>query len=163
MRRRDVERLYAEHARSLLGFLVYRTGNLELAEDVLSETFEAALRAGPLVKRWGSAEKAWLYTTALNRVRDQMRRRRTEERALERVGVDDPGASPPADVAADRDLVQRGLAELAPEEREALALRFGADMSVPEIARLVREPLTTVEGRVYRALRKLRALLAAEQ
>ena len=45
---------------------------------------------------------------------------------------------------------------LTDEEREAIALRFGADMTVPEIAGVLGEKLTTVEGRVYRALRKLR-------
>ncbi len=45
---------------------------------------------------------------------------------------------------------------LSEEEREAIALRFGADLTVPEIAKLTGERLTTVEGRVYRALRKLR-------
>ena len=49
---------------------------------------------------------------------------------------------------------------LSPEEREAIALRFGAELTVPEIAEALREPLTTVEGRVYRALRKLRGELA---
>ena len=57
---------------------------------------------------------------------------------------------------ADRDLISRGLAALSEEEREAIALRFGADLTVPEIAKLTGERLTTVEGRVYRALRKLR-------
>ena len=42
------------------------------------------------------------------------------------------------------------------EEREAISLRFGAELTVPEIAKLTGEKLTTVEGRVYRALRKLR-------
>ena len=44
--------------------------------------------------------------------------------------------------------------------REAVALRFGADLTVPDIAKVTGEPLTTVEGRVYRALRKLRDELA---
>jgi RNA polymerase sigma-70 factor, ECF subfamily len=54
------------------------------------------------------------------------------------------------------------LETLSPEEREAVALRFGADMTVPEMAKVLREPLTTVEGRVYRALRKLRTQLAED-
>ena len=52
------------------------------------------------------------------------------------------------------------LEVLSAEEREAVALRFGADLTVPEIARVLDEQLTTVEGRVYRALRKLKAELA---
>ena len=60
-----------------------------------------------------------------------------------------------------REALERALATLSAEEREAVALRFGADLSVPEIARVLGEPLTTVEGRVYRALRKLRERLEA--
>jgi RNA polymerase sigma-70 factor (ECF subfamily) len=48
---------------------------------------------------------------------------------------------------------------LSDEERDAIALRFGAALTVPEIAKLLEQPLTTVEGRVYRALRKLRGEL----
>jgi RNA polymerase sigma-70 factor (ECF subfamily) len=61
-----------------------------------------------------------------------------------------------------RDAVQRALAGLSAEEREAIALRFGADLTVPEMAKLLGQPLTTVEGRVYRALRKLRERMPAE-
>src|SRR5437764_1291239 len=39
------ERLFEEHAEPLLGFLVYRTGNRPLAEDLVAETFERVLRA----------------------------------------------------------------------------------------------------------------------
>ena len=58
-----------------------------------------------------------------------------------------------------REALHRALARLSEEEQEAIALRFGADLSVPEMARVLKEPLTTVEGRVYRALRKLRERL----
>jgi RNA polymerase sigma-70 factor (ECF subfamily) len=40
-----------------------------------------------------------------------------------------------------------------------VALRYGADLSVPEAARVLGESVTTMEGRVYRALRKLRETL----
>jgi RNA polymerase sigma-70 factor (ECF subfamily) len=59
-----------------------------------------------------------------------------------------------------RQTVMEALEVLSPEEREAVALRFGADLTVPEIARVLDEKLTTVEGRVYRALRKLKAQLS---
>ena len=68
--------------------------------------------------------------------------------------------SNPLDAVDDRDLVQRALATLAPEEREAIALRYGADLTLPEIAALIKEPLSTAEGRVYRGLRKLRETLS---
>ena len=60
----------------------------------------------------------------------------------------------------DRDALARAMAALSAEEREAIALRFGAELTVPEIAAALGVPLTTAEGRVYRALRKLRPHLS---
>lgn len=151
------ERLYAEHAQPLYAFLSYRTGDRALAEDLLADTFERALRARRRFDRRKASEKTWLYAIALNRLRDQVRRRGSETRALERVAVGvSAGSGGGIEEIADRDLVARGLSTLSEDEREAIALRFGGDLTVPEIAKLTREPLTTVEGRVYRALRKLR-------
>jgi RNA polymerase sigma-70 factor (ECF subfamily) len=152
----EFERLYADEAQGLFAFLAYRTGNRVLAEDLLADAFERALRA-KYDKRRGSA-KTWLYAIALNALRDHMRRVAAEGRAYARV---DSGESfdPFAGVEI-RDEVQRGLAQLSPEEREAIALRFGASLTVPEMAAILGEPLTTLEGRVYRALRKLREALA---
>lgn len=156
MRPDDFERLYEEHAQALFAFLAYRTGDRPLAEDILADTFERAMRARARFDRRKASEKTWLYTIALNLLRDHARRRTSESRAIERIPYE---AGEPPDRLADvehRDEVQRALAILSDEEREALALRFGADLTVPEMAKLLGEPLPRVEGRVYRSLRKLR-------
>ena len=157
----EFERLYAEHAQGLFGFLVYRTGDRALAEDLVADSFERALRGRRRFDRRRASEKTWLYSIALNALRDHGRRRAAEGRALERHAPATVPASAPADEAVERqgDL-ERALRILSDEEREAIALRFGADLTVPEIAKLRRERLTTVEGRVYRALRKLRDQLS---
>jgi RNA polymerase sigma factor (sigma-70 family) len=160
MRDADFERLYEREAQALFGFLVYRTGDRAVAEDLLSDTFERALRARRSFDRRRGSERTWLYAIALNLLRDHARRAAAEGRALERAGAAGEGSADPAFAAVEhRDQVQRALAALSPEEREAIALRFGAELTVPEMAELLGEPLTTVEGRVYRALRKLRAEL----
>jgi len=158
MRGETFERLYGEHAQPLLGFLVQRTGDRALAEDLLADTFEKVLRARRGFDRRRGSEKTWLYSIALNLVRDQSRRRAAEGRALERTaeGGELPEGHRSLDEIDDRDLVKRALGVLSTEEREAVALRFGANLSVPEVARVTGERLTTVEGRVYGALRKLR-------
>ena len=157
MRDEEFERVYAEHAESLYAFLVYRTGDPSLAEDLLADAFERALRARFRFDRRKASAKTWLYSIALNCLRDHARRRGAELRALERAwaGADEPPVAAAEEVER-RDLVARSLATLSDEEREAVALRFGGDLTLPEIAKLTGEPLTTVEGRVYRALRKLR-------
>ena len=150
------ERLYAEEAGALFSFLAYRTGDRGLAEDLLADAFERALR-GRFNPRKGSA-KTWLDAIARNVMRDHVRRSAAESRAYERVETGD-ARDAFADVEV-RDELMRGLSRLSAEEREAIALRFGAALTVPEMASVLGEPLTTVEGRVYRALRKLREALA---
>jgi RNA polymerase sigma factor (sigma-70 family) len=160
MRNEDFERLYDEHAQALFGFLAYRTGDRALAEDLLADTFEKALRARRRFDPRKGSTKTWLYSIALNALRDQMRRRAAAERASGRLAAPDAGEGPDASEAvAQRDELARALATLTDEEREVVALRYGADLTVPEIAKLKNEKLTTIEGRVYRALRKLRERL----
>jgi RNA polymerase sigma-70 factor (ECF subfamily) len=154
----EFERLYADEAQGLFAFLAYRTGDRALAEDLLADAFERALRSN-YNRRKGPA-KTWLYAIALNVLRDHVRRAAAEGRAYARV---DTETSEPADPFAGvehRDELTRALATLSGEEREAISLRFGAGLTVPEMASLLGQPLTTIEGRVYRALRKLREALA---
>ena len=162
MRDDDFERLYAAEAPGLFSFLAYRTGDRALAEDLLADAFERALRARGRFDRRRGSEKTWLYAIALNVLRDHARRTAAEGRAYDRTGPESERPDPLAAVEH-RDELAHALAALGPEEREAIALRFGADMTVPEMAKLLREPLTTMEGRVYRALRKLRTALAGDR
>jgi RNA polymerase sigma-70 factor (ECF subfamily) len=149
------DRLYTEHAADLLGFLTYQTGDRMLAEDIVADTFERVLtsRSG---WRGRSREKTWIYAIAMNRLRDLARRRGAESRAVERVAALSPAAADELAAVDDRDLLQRRLQQLPDSEREVVSLRFGADLSIREIAVVLKEPETTIEGRLYRGLRRLR-------
>jgi RNA polymerase sigma-70 factor (ECF subfamily) len=156
------EQLYEEHAAGLFRFVLYRTGDRTMAEDLVAEAFARALGA-----RWGfdperGSAGSWLHSIALNLIRDSARRRAAEQRARERLQGDDRLLQEAAENEAvvERQSVAAAMEKLSEDERSAVAMRFGGDLTVPEIAELTGEPLTTVEGRVYRALRKLRAELA---
>ena len=158
MRPDAFERLYEAHAQQLLWFLEYRTGDRVVAEDLVADTFEKVLRSRRRFDPRKGSEKSWLYTIALNTLRDHSRRSSAETRALERALPAGTGTSAPDELAQveHRDHLFAGLAALSEEERDAIALRYGADLTVPEIAKVTGERLSTVDGRVYRALRKLR-------
>jgi RNA polymerase sigma-70 factor, ECF subfamily len=157
----DFDRAYGEHAQPLLRFLVYRTGDRALAEDLVADTFERVLTTRSRFNRRKASERTWIYAIALNLLRDHQRRVVAGARAIERSTVA-AGSGPGTDGiehVENLDLIQRGLSQLGPEEREAVALRYGADLTLPEIAKVTGQKLSTVEGRVYRALRKLRETL----
>ena len=158
MRSDTFERLFEEHAERLFSFLAYRTGDRALAEDLLSETFERVLRSRQRFDPRRGSERRWLYTIALNLLRDHARRQKHEDRVLRQVGAGAALEEPDPGLAAveHRDELHRALATLSEEEREALALRFGADLKLRDVARILGDGESAVEGRIYRALRKLR-------
>ena len=160
MRDDEFERLYADEAPGLFGFLAYRTGDRALAQDLLADAFERALRSRRRYDEGRGSARTWLYAIALNVLRDHARRAAAESRARERLDrVREDAVDSRLEAIGARDELSRALGILSPEEREAIALRFGAEMTAPEMAETLGEKLTTVEGRIYRALRKLRAEL----
>ena len=160
----DFESFYVEHREKLFGFLVYRTGDRALAEDLVADVFERAWRARARFDLRRGSATAWLYTIAVNRLRDHHRRAQVERSSLERVVSGAPTAlEAPQEAVADRERVMRALAGLNERDREIVALRFGADLTAPQIARVTEQPLTTVQGRLFRALGRLGAVLEPEE
>ncbi|HYF24400.1 MAG TPA: sigma-70 family RNA polymerase sigma factor [Baekduia sp.] len=161
MRDRDLERLFAEHAAPLHGYLAYRTGDATLADDLLGDVFERLVRAKRRFDPRKGSEKAWIYAIALNCLRDHARRTQAEDRAVQRVAAGTGLEIPPAEQQVeDADLVARALRVLSPPEQEVVALRYGADLRLADIARVIGEPEATARGRLYRALHKLQAEVA---
>ncbi len=156
-------RLWREHAGPLFAYAMYRTHDRALAEDIVGDTFERVLRGRTRFDRRRGSERTWIYAIARNCLTDHARRNGAERRALERLEAQlDDDASDDLARLDERDLVRRALASLNADERDIVALRYGAGLTAPEIAGLLGEPRTTVEGRLYRALRRLRVDLAAE-
>jgi RNA polymerase sigma factor (sigma-70 family) len=152
------EALFEAHAEDLFGFLVYRTGDRHLAEDLVADTFERVLRSRARFDPRRGSGKNWVYSIALNLVRDHARRQTVETRVLERVGAQDWRQADDGALGSveDRDALSRALATLGEDEREAIALRFGADLKLREVARVLGEGESAIEKRISRALKKLR-------
>jgi RNA polymerase sigma factor (sigma-70 family) len=162
MRSEDFEQAYDEHAQGLYAFLVYRTGDPTLAEDLVADTFERVLRARRSFDKRKSGEKSWLYAIALNRLRDVTRRQGVESRALQLASENGASANGHSERLETRQVVMTALQALPDEEREVVALRYGADLRLAEIAAVIGKPRSTVEGRLYRGLRRLRSELERE-
>jgi RNA polymerase sigma factor (sigma-70 family) len=159
----DLARLFSEHAQPLYGFLAYRVGDPTVAEDLLGDTFERVVKShGRFNARKGS-EKTWIYTIALNCLRDHLRRTQAEGRALERSTPSEDHLQEHAlEQVGESDELMRALDRLEAGEREVLALRYGSDLRLQDIAELTGLPSSTVQGRLYAGLRKLRDVLEPE-
>jgi RNA polymerase sigma factor (sigma-70 family) len=154
-------RVYDDHVWRVYGFLAYRVRDRETAEDLTQATFERALRAWSRFDPRRASESTWLLTIARNLLIDHQRRDRSaptdriDERALPSVpGPETRLSGSPALLGA--------LAQLGEREREILALRFGGDLTGPEVSEILGLTLANVQQITSRSLRRLRVLLEGE-
>jgi RNA polymerase sigma factor (sigma-70 family) len=151
---------YDEQASNVYGFFAYRVRCREEAEDLTQQTFERALRAWSRFDPERGPLSAWLMTIARNLLVDHYRKAGSDRHEPlgdlddERLGSE----APDPDLGLDPDLAQ-ALAALSPRDREVIALRFGADLTGPEIAALCGLSLANVQQILSRSLRRLRASL----
>jgi RNA polymerase sigma-70 factor (sigma-E family) len=142
----------------LLGFAFLLVGNRHDAEDLVQQ---ALLRTAG---RWSAARQSpagYSRTVLLNLVRDRWRARR--RRHAETLSPDLTVLLSASDAAAavlDRQLLLRACRRLPLQQRAVLVLRFWEDRSVEETAAVLGCTAGTVKSHTYRALARLREVLA---
>ena len=151
--RAEFFRRYAPQVRRIL----FLQGLCDEVDDAVQEVFIKVYRADlPAEQRF----LAWFYRLILNTGRDQGRRRKTRRGLAERLEELAPVQSSQAGPTAPSDPALRtALDGLTPDFREAIALRFFADLSLESIAAAQEVPLGTVKSRLHGALARLRQAL----
>lgn len=151
--------LVARHRRSLERYAFHLLGCREDAEDALQE---ALLRGYRALDRCEQPDRvhAWLLQILINRCRTRLSRRdrivrdAEGDQAVERAVVADQ-----SDGTAWREEIQRALAALPPEQREAFLLKHVEELSYEEIAALTGVSIPALKMRVSRACDRMRQLL----
>lgn len=154
-----VERHEASVRRLAFGFV----RDWGLAEDVAQESFLRAYRKAPSFRPSGGGSfKRWLYTIAINRAQDELRRiRRKPEHRLDETEPASPSHG--EDEAVTREMarrLQQAIGALRPEYRLPLVLKEVEGFTYAEISKILGWPLGTVQIRVHRARLALKDQLA---
>ena len=154
--------LYERHADRIYRYLLFRVGNRDDAQDLVSQTFLTALEQLPRYKGQG-VFAAWLMGIARNKATDFFRQRRPETELDDT--MDFPDSSQSIDETVEQQLaietVARKLKALAPDRAEALSLRLFGGLDVPEIAQMMGRNENAVRVLVFRGLRDLQAQLGS--
>lgn len=154
----DFARVYSENVWRVYGFLAYRVRSREIAEDITQLTFERALRAWSRFDPRRASESTWLLAIARNLLIDHHRR----DRSSQHQPIDEellPTVDGPEQHLGTSPELLEALGQLVERDREVLALRFGGDLTGPEIAAMLDLSLANVQQILSRSLRKLRGLL----
>ena len=167
LRQRDPElldSLIEQYQYRLFRYLLHLTSDRQLAEDFFQETWVRVLERGHQYDgKWKF--EAWLFAIARNLVIDHRRKRTLAslDELVEGGGEDDrpmnfeiadtePTPFDRLSSLEDREHITAALLELDTLHREVLVLRFHEEMSLEEIAKVTRAPLSTVKSRLYRGL-----------
>jgi len=154
------------YAPRVYGLLKSQCGDGELAEEIAQSVF--CTLAVKLTEDQGYVEQgkfeAWVFRIAVNRLRDEMRRRKRQAINVDQTVLEERVVRASSDGVAPRDddqyrALREAMEHLSPADRQVIEYRYAGGLSFKQMAELLEEPLGTVLARQHRALRKLRDLL----
>jgi RNA polymerase sigma-70 factor (ECF subfamily) len=128
------------------------------AEDAVQEAAVAAWDGRRKLRYSGNLD-AWFTRIVINVCRDELRRRRRQRMLPEPPASTSHGP----DALAMRDEIERAISRLSADEQVVIGLRYGRDLTVPQIASQTGRAEGTVKSRLHHSLLHLRAELAAER
>lgn len=164
-----VSTLYRTHYVTLCRTARLIVDDMARAEELVQDAFTRTL-AGRHVLRQPDSALAYLRRAVVHACHSELRRRRVERRIgfgdrRESLAAAAPLAAPGhfAKEVGDRDAVTRVLGALPARQREAVVLRYYADLDEAGIAAAMHCSVGTVKSQLARARRQLSALLSIEE
>ncbi len=160
---------YVRHGEAILAYVWRQTGNREVALDLTSEIFAAALAS---VGRFDPAKgdpRGWLFGIAKIKLLESYRRQSAEQSARERFGVvvdgysDEDWEQAEARIDAALPGLVDGVQDLPPAERRAVVARVLEERDYSEIASDEDASEAAIRQRVKRGLGRLRERMGGEQ
>jgi RNA polymerase sigma factor (sigma-70 family) len=162
----DFGLFYDRYIDMLLGYFARRVSDPEIAADLTSETFAAALASRRRFRRAKTPAVAWLFGIAQHKLADYRRRGAAEDRMRRRLGIHRvPVADDDRELIAmlGSDAAWRMIDELPPEQREAVRAHVLDDQPYAEIALAAETSEAVVRKRVSRGLGALRQRMGARR
>jgi RNA polymerase sigma-70 factor (sigma-E family) len=153
--------LYTVYYRPLVQLAVLLVRDKGTAEDVVQDSFVAMHANWRRLRDRGSAA-GYLRQCVVNQSRSVLRHRAVAERHASRPIPNMPTAEEVAFERLERSAVIAALLRLAPRQREAIVLRYYADLSGPQIAAVMGISRGAVKCHTSRALSALRDMLTCE-
>lgn len=122
--------------------------------DIVHDTMLRVIRSIPELSTWNEVH-AWLRRTMISCVIDRARKDARRERREAHTALSEIDATPHAELA----WLRERLSELSADDQALIVLRFGRGATLESIATLERTTLGTIQGRIRRALAKIRTLV----
>ena len=162
--------LYDQYYDKIFGYIVHRMGNVEVAQDVTSETFFKALKSLHSFEWRSISFSSWLFRIATNEMTNHYRKNKHYTSA----DIDDLAEHPSNQEDVREEIMQaedelqrnqdyvlmRAAVEKLPDKyQEVITLRFFEEKQILEIAEIVGKKEGTVKSLLSRGVEKLRVCM----
>ncbi len=163
-------RLYDAYYPDIFGYILRRTANVQVTEDITSEVFFAALKNISKFRWQGVPFSAWLYRIANNKTATYFTHGKNGQVYLEDVPELDLGSTPSAEeevLNAEAEIkrheqylaLQKNITKLDIKYQEVITLRFFENKQLNEISAILGKREGTVKSLLHRGLEKLRVIM----
>jgi RNA polymerase sigma-70 factor, ECF subfamily len=153
----DWDQVYGTQLPRVYNYFRYRLGDDVTAEDLTAATFEKAWRGREQYRRDRAAFSTWLMAIARNVATDYLRRRRPTLPLDKEIRAESGSPEEHAQQADEMARLGALLARLDADERELMALKYGAGLTNRAIAGLTGLGESNVGTILHRIVRRLRA------
>jgi|DewCreStandDraft_4_1066084.scaffolds.fasta_scaffold02488_9 RNA polymerase sigma-70 factor (ECF subfamily) len=165
--------IFDKYYNQILRYIVHRTGNIEVAKDIVAETFYKALNKLHTYHPTEAPFSSWLYKIASNEINCFFRKKKYEPVSLEEA-LKDINLQITSSVDIEKELIQaqeiidnnkkyqlvkETLLKLPVNYQEVLVLRFIEDLKINEISRILGKNEGTVKSLISRGISKLKEIL----
>ncbi len=157
--RESLARLWDSITPKLFGYLINILRDRPLAEDMLQNTWIKAIEALPRFQSQSISISAWIFAIAQNECKQHWRKIKNEiplDVELHDKGIDD------RENLEKKSIVSQALSTLSESDRELIRLRYIADLSLNDIAKILNINFVTVRVRVHRAISRARNALLSK-
>jgi len=160
--------LYEQTHRIVFTLMVRITNSRETAEELTVDVFHDVWRRASTYDPTSGSVVGWIMnqarSRAIDRIRYEQRKKRVPDETKSLVAAstaEDPQDA--LDIKEQSLLLREALDNLNREERQAIEMAFFSELTYPEVAARLTEPLGTVKSRIRAGLTKLRSALVRAQ
>lgn len=167
--------IYDQYYSKIFGYVLKRTANLEIAQDIVSETFFKALKKLWQFRWRNISFSSWLYKIATNEINQYFRKNKYKSASLDK--LQEQGFEPitlhnpetelmeaQEELKRHQDFIvcQSKISQLDIKYQEVITLRFFEEKQIREIGEALGKSEGTIKSLLHRGLEKLRISMAEE-
>jgi len=163
--------LYEDNYSRIFGYILNRVTNIEVAQDITSETFFKSLKNIKKFKWKNISFSCWLYRIASNEISNYFRKNKYQPVGIETIAEPVALRTPHDEIIEAEDKfeiqkellkISKAISQLPNRYQEVISLKYFEKKKIEEICQILGRKEGTIKSLLYRGIKILKQILANE-